>query len=211
MAWPSERYIYRIQGFKFHRSSTNESEMKQAWEQFIWVMAQHLKSGDLVKELRTRVRITLSPPEYPQYLEDAFYAKEEEVTKMNKSMREMCESVLAEQLLLNPNMTATERLPYMKDIAHYKALELANKEFKLSGKAKEEYNLAKANYQNRLWRLVENRRSAFAILRGQCTHNLIQKMSSDPQWDAIEAEMDPLSLYELIEKTVRATWYYDQD
>jgi hypothetical protein len=47
-----------------------------------------------------------------------------------------------------------------------------------------------------------NRQKAFAIIIGQCTQRLQDKMHDDPQWDTVNKGQKPLELYSLIERVV---------
>ena len=47
-----------------------------------------------------------------------------------------------------------------------------------------------------------NQQKTFALIIGQCTQRLQEKLHNDPKWDAVNTSQKPLELYTLIEKVV---------
>ncbi len=62
-----------------------------------------------------------------------------------------------------------------------------------------EYKRAEKAYGDRLSKHQLNQQKAFALIVGQCTQRLQEKMHNDPQWDGINTSQKPLELYKLIE------------
>jgi hypothetical protein len=98
-------------------------------------------------------------------------------------------------------------------------LKLKDEPYEPSGKFKDDYKSAKEAYDKRILHLNINRGKVFAIIRGQCTPALIQKLKADPSWKKVaENNQDSLALFDLIERitlsyteeTYDCTHRYDQ-
>jgi hypothetical protein len=50
------------------------------------------------------------------------------------------------------------------------------------------------------WKRIQQK--AFAIIIGQCTQRLQDKLHDDPQWEKLNKNQKPVELYTLIEKVV---------
>jgi len=57
-------------------------------------------------------------------------------------------------------------------------------------------------YGERVSRHIVNQQKAFAVILGQCTTRLQEKMHDDPQWETVDKNQKPLELYSLIERVV---------
>jgi hypothetical protein len=57
-------------------------------------------------------------------------------------------------------------------------------------------------YAERINKHLLNRQKAFAIIIGQCTQRLQDKLHDDSHWEKINKDQKPLELYTLIEKVV---------
>jgi hypothetical protein len=57
-------------------------------------------------------------------------------------------------------------------------------------------------YGERVSRHIVNQQKAFAVILGQCTTRLQEKMHDDPQWDVVDKNQKPLELYSLIKRVV---------
>ena len=49
---------------------------------------------------------------------------------------------------------------------------------------------------------ILNQQKAFAVILGQCTTRLKDKMHDDPKWDTVNKDRKPLELYALIERVI---------
>ena len=65
-------------------------------------------------------------------------------------------------------------------------------------------NVCKINSQKRE-KVRGHEGQAFTTLKSLCTDRLIYRMKQDPGWDALLLAADPLTLLDLIEKSVRLT------
>ena len=60
----------------------------------------------------------------------------------------------------------------------------------------------KKSYGERINKHLQNQQKAYAIILGQCTQRLQDKMHDDTQWDVVNKKQKPLELYSLIEQVV---------
>lgn len=69
---------------------------------------------------------------------------------------------------------------------------------------KTQYSNDSRSYREKNSRLVKNRGQAYALILGQCTQLLQDRMKQDSDWNTVSTSFDPLLLYCLIEKTILA-------
>ncbi len=72
----------------------------------------------------------------------------------------------------------------------------------LDDEEKGEWRLSEKTFGNRVNKPTLNQQKAFAIIIGQCTQQLQDKMRDNLQWDAVDTNQKPLELYSLIEQVV---------
>ena len=56
-------------------------------------------------------------------------------------------------------------------------------------------------YRERNVQLTKHRGQGFSLILGQCTQLLQDKTNQDKEWNMVRTSYDPLTLYQLIEKT----------
>ena len=69
---------------------------------------------------------------------------------------------------------------------------------------KKQYENEWRTHRERVARLDKQRGQAFSIVRGQCTHILMDKTKYDTDWDTVRTSYEPLKFMVLIEKTILA-------
>ncbi|MGL6130279.1 MAG: hypothetical protein ACRCZ9_01525, partial [Fusobacteriaceae bacterium] len=67
---------------------------------------------------------------------------------------------------------------------------------------KGEWRINEKAYSERLNKHITNQQKAFAIIIGQCTQRLQDKMHDDQQWETINRDQKPVKLYSLIERVI---------
>jgi hypothetical protein len=72
----------------------------------------------------------------------------------------------------------------------------------LNNEEKREWRMQEKAYGERVHQHKVNQQKAFAIIIGQCTQRLQDKMHNDSQWEAVNKAQKPLELYALIERVV---------
>jgi hypothetical protein len=74
--------------------------------------------------------------------------------------------------------------------------------YKLNGEEATLYSNEMKSHSLRVATLEKHRGQAFALIIGQCTQLLLDKMKQEKKWEAVSASYDPLELYKLIECVV---------
>jgi hypothetical protein len=78
----------------------------------------------------------------------------------------------------------------------------ADVELPLTEEEKGEWRQQQKAYAERVTKHIVNQQKAFAIIIGQCTQRLQDKLHDDAQWETINKNQKPLELYSLIERVV---------
>ena len=73
---------------------------------------------------------------------------------------------------------------------------------KLTGEEGSLYSNDMKTHSVRIATLEKHRGQAFALIIGQCTQLLLDKMKQEKKWDVLSASYNPLELYKLIESVV---------
>ena len=170
-------------------------------------------SGDIMAELQTKTEFVVPPPEFPtsakarQPVYEAMIRAQQSnnLAKMEKRKLRIEADIAA--LPQPPDQTALENLEdKLYDIEN----EILQIEYEqgmdvsvpLEDAESVEYKRAEKAYGDRLNKHHLNQQKAFALIVGQCTQKLQEKLHNDPKWDAINTSQKPLELYTLIEKVV---------
>jgi hypothetical protein len=72
----------------------------------------------------------------------------------------------------------------------------------LNDEEKGESKLQEKAYGDRVQKHILNQQKAFALILGQCTTRLKERLHDDPKWDQVNKDRKPLELYALIERVV---------
>jgi hypothetical protein len=67
---------------------------------------------------------------------------------------------------------------------------------------KMQYSNEWRSYQERNSQLLKHRGQAFSLILGQCTQLLQDKMKQNIDWTVVSTSYDPLTLYQVIKKTI---------
>ncbi len=65
-----------------------------------------------------------------------------------------------------------------------------------------EYHQESKTHADRTNKLVTHREQVYALIVGQCTQLLQDKLKQDPTWAAVSRSYDPLALYTIIERVI---------
>ena len=74
--------------------------------------------------------------------------------------------------------------------------------YKLNGEEATLYSNEMKSHSVKVATLEKHRGQAFALIIGQCTQLLLDKMKQEKKWEVVSASYDPLELYKLIECVV---------
>jgi hypothetical protein len=79
---------------------------------------------------------------------------------------------------------------------------------KLNNSEKTQFSNYWCTFRERNANLIKHRGQAFSLIQGQCTQLLQDKMEQDTDWNIVSKSYDPLTLYQLIERTLLAKTEY---
>ncbi len=75
-------------------------------------------------------------------------------------------------------------------------------EIHLAEHEKNEYPLESKTHADQTNKLVTHREQVYALIVGQCTKLLLDKLKQDPTWSAVSKSGDPLALYAIIKRVI---------
>ena len=178
-------------------------------------IAQYIGSqygGDIMGELETKKEFVATTPEYPQSAEDRRPSYEamiraQQANNLNSLKRK--EVRLRSQLATIP-ISETEELDKIEEQLSEVEIKILRAEYEttievelpLTEEEKGEWRQNQKAYGERVNKHILNQQKAFAIIIGQCTQRLQDKLHDDAQWESINKNQKPLELYSLIEKVV---------
>ena len=180
-------------------------------------IAQYIGSlygGDIMGELETKKEFVAPPPEYPQSakIRQPVYEsmiRAQQSNTISKLQRRKVR-IQAEIDAFGPTPSDPDKLNELEE----KMFDIDNEilqivydqgvdiKVPLDDEEKGEWRLNEKTYGDRVNKHTLNQQKAFAIIIGQCTQRLQDKMHDDGQWDTVNKNQKPLELYSLIERVV---------
>ena len=171
-----------------------------------------LYGGDIMGELETKTEFVAAAPEYPQSVKDK-RSKHEKMVRANQ--KNTLETLQKKQKRLETKIKALpstdvdaldkleEQLAEVENDIRKTEYEIDSEvEIPMTEEEKGEWRQSMKAYGDRCTKHVQNQQKAFAIIIGQCTQRLQDKLHDDAQWEKINKDQKPLELYTLIEKVV---------
>ena len=178
-------------------------------------IAQYIGSlygGDIMGELETKTEFVTPTPEYPQSAKDRQAGYE---TMVRATQRNALSTLRRKKARLESQIASTptdeiEQIDTLEDKLSEVENEILRSEYSansevelpLTEEEKREWRQSQKAYGDRCAKHILNQQKAFAIIIGQCTQRLQDKLHDDSQWEKINREQKPLELYTLIEKVV---------
>ncbi len=170
-------------------------------------------SGDIMAELQTKTEFVVPPPEFPitaqarQPIYETMVRAQQanNLAKVQKRKARIEPDILA--LPQPPDAAVLEGLEdklydIENEILQIKYEQGMDITVPLDDAESVEYKRAEKAYGERLNKHQLNQQKTFALIIGQCTQRLQEKLHNDPKWDAVNASQKPLELYTLIQKVV---------
>jgi hypothetical protein len=195
--------------------------MRTSWEK----LAQYcgtINGQNILNELSNKTPVILQEPVYTSEV----MARHKKHSKMLQEVQQKLQTAREkEKTVLEAEVVAKVRDASMK-LAHLES-EITKAEYEMALDVPIKMtDTEKTAYLNK-WKLFEARKEmlnnhrgqAYAIIIGQCTQLLQDKMKQDPDWTKVSTSFNQLPLYSLIEKTILtqsetqypfATIYYAQ-
>ena len=170
-------------------------------------------SGDIMAELQTKTEFVVPPPEFPATAKARQPAYEtmiraQQSNSLLKAQRRQAR--IEADIAALPQPSDQDALESLEDKLYDIKNEILQIVYEqrmdvsvpLDDAESVEYKRAEKAYGDRLNKHQLNQQKAFALIVGQCTQKLQEKLHNDPKWDAINTSQKPLELYTLIEKVV---------
>ena len=170
-------------------------------------------SGDIMAELQTKAEFVVPPPEFPatakarQPVYEAMIRAKQSNNLAKVERRKLRIQADIAALPQPPDQDALENLEdrlydIENEILQIRYEQGMDVSVPLEDAESVEYKRAEKAYGDRLNKHQLNQQKAFALIVGQCTQRLQEKLHNDPKWDAINSSQKPLELYTLIERVV---------
>jgi hypothetical protein len=172
---------------------------------------------DIANELKNRVEVVIDKPEYTQAIKNRHVGYEALVRQKQSNLLAAMQTQLATLQLqvaagvvaADPAVAAvpvTERLLAIAQLENEIAdLEYESRQevpYKLTSEEAAIYYNQGKSYSVRQDKLVTVRGQVYALIFGQCTQLLQDKLKQEKNWTAVSASYKPLELYKLIESVV---------
>jgi hypothetical protein len=171
-----------------------------------------LYGGDIMGELETKTEFVIPPLDYPasaklrQPAYEAMVRAQQRNTLSKLNAKRDC----LEAQIKNLDANDTEMLEELNEKLYNIKNEILQAEYDssidiivpLNDDKKGEWKLQEKAYGDRVQKHILNQQKAFAVILGQCTTRLKDKMHDDPKWDQVNKDRKPLELYALIERVV---------
>lgn len=155
------------------------------------------RGGDICSKLSSRKRFNIPRPEPTQETVDRYNEREKIRKERLNNLIAMTDKYLSDehdQTWLDYWTIRRRKL----EIQLNRVFPLFTSPFE-----KMEFDSQMRRYKIRKRDLEKDRRSAYKIIRGQCTRALLDKMKAHPNWQKVnDTKNDPLLLFELIEETI---------
>jgi hypothetical protein len=170
-------------------------------------IAQYIGSlygGNIMGELETKKEFVAPSPEYPQSAKDK-QADEAMIRATRKNVLDQLrhkESRLKKQLSILPD-TDLEEIDKVEEKISEVENEILCTEYDMNAEVdlpldeeeKGEWRQSQKAYGDRCTKHILNQQKAFAIIIGQCTQRLQDKLHDDLQWENINKDQKLLELY----------------
>jgi len=159
---------------------------------------------DIANELKNRVQVVIDQPEYTQAIKTRHIGYETLVRQKQSNLLAAMKTQLA-NLIATAGTDTKILLSIAKlknEIADLEYESIQEVPFKLTAEESALYNNQGKSYSARQDKLVMVRGQVFALIFGQCTQLLQDKLKQEKNWTAVSASYKPLELYKLIESVV---------
>ena len=163
--------------------------------------------GDIANELQNRSTVVIPLPTYPTTAlsrhstrEVLVRAQQNNLLRAHRSKKAAIEaSIVAAPADTDLPIKLAE---VENEIAQLEFDISEDLEVQMSEQEKNDYRLNGKTYTDRVNKLKTHREQVYALILGQCTQLLQDKMKQDSSWSAVSKSYDPLDLYSLIEKVI---------
>jgi hypothetical protein len=115
------------------------------------------------------------------------------------------ETILKSSVQIGTDMDAPMKLAILQnDIAQGEFAANIEVPVELTDSEKTQFSNDWCTFLERNTNLIKHRGQAFSLIQGKCTQLLQDKMKQDTDWNTVSISYDPLTLYQLIGRTLLA-------
>jgi hypothetical protein len=192
--------------FEYGQKSAAD-QMRTSWEKLVQYVGTNY--GQYINnELQNKVLVVLTEPVHTEDVLERHSVREVMIRngQLNiQQARQAQETILKAAVQAGTEMDAPMKLAILQN-------EIAQGEFAtsievpvvLTESEKTQFSNDWRTFRERNTNLIKHRGQDFSLIQGQCTQLLQDKMKQDMDWNTVDISYDPLTLYQLIERTVLA-------
>jgi hypothetical protein len=201
-----------LDGYIFDLGERSSADLMRTTQIKIAQYIGSMYGGDIMGELETKTEFVAPAPEYPQSAKDRqgkhelmIRATQRNTLATLKRKETRMETQLA---IISPSQAEEideieEKLAEVKNEILWTEYAISSDvELPLMEEEKGEWQQSQKAYGDQCTKHLVNQQKAFAIIIGQCTQRLQDKLHDDAQREKINKDQKPLELYTLIEKVV---------
>jgi hypothetical protein len=157
---------------------------------------------DITNELTNKTTVTIPPPVYSTAILLRHQEWERHVRRKQMNMRTASDARLAQlqsALGIQDAIAIAKVENQVEDVAHHQGQEVP---YNLTDSEKLEYSNESETHSHRVATLEKHRGNVYALIYGECTQILQDKMKQDKNWATVSVSYKPLKLYKLIEQII---------
>jgi hypothetical protein len=163
--------------------------------------------GDIAHKLQNRTMVVIPPPTYSIAVTARHTVRETLVCGQQNNLlaaNQAKKAITKTRITVNPSdFDFPIKLAELENKISQLNYDIAQDvEIHLAEHKKNEYCLESKTYADRTNKLVTHCRQVYALIVGQCTQLLLDKLKQDPTWSAVSKSRDPLALYAIIERVI---------
>jgi hypothetical protein len=163
--------------------------------------------GDIANELQHRTTVVIPPPTYSIAVMARHAARKTLVRGQQNNLlaaNQAKKAIIKMRITSNPsNLDLPIELAELENKISQLNYDIAQDvEIHLAEHKKNEYCLESKTHTDQTNKLVTHHEQVYALIVGQCTQLLLDKLKQDPTWSAVSKSNDPLALYAIIERVI---------
>jgi hypothetical protein len=156
---------------------------------------------DIANELTNKTTVVVAPPQYSA----AIMSRHQEWERHVRSKQTRVKAALTAKLVQLKAATVQDVVEIaevenqIEDISYQQGKDVP---YNLTKEEELEFSNESKSHSNRVATLEKHRGQVYALIYGQCTQVLQDKMKQDKGWPAVSVSYNPLSLYKLMERVI---------
>ncbi len=163
--------------------------------------------GDIANKLQNRTTVVIPPPTYSIAVMARHAARETLVCGQQNNLlaaNQAKKVIIMRRITSNPSdLNLPIKLAELENKISQLNYNIAQDvEVHLAEHKKNEYRLERKTHADQTNKLVTHREQVYALIVGQCTQLLLDKLKQDPTWSAVSKSYDPLALYAIIKRII---------